>query len=450
MSADHLEEMELRFEEGIARMHLSLLFKVAEGLEMDLGDAERKTQVLRKLREWVDAKAGEDEASRISFMEGRVMVVLDKVLGDDRRRARDLDQSPSMLGGSQQDGRSFGYNEGSGGDDNREPPKSDGERAFLGMLDKLADATVSQRNVLKLTGTIGGPKDPKNITYSNLVSQITDAQADGRKDSEIVRAIKRATAANSDIRSYLDTAEGVMELTEVIEVLQNYFREKSAGDLFTELSQVTQGTAEKSTDFLLRAMQLRQRLTKTARAEKKKYDSEFVQETFMSAVKAGLAEESISAKITHLLHKVKTPDAVLLREINIAEQEHEERSKRHQKKKVTVAQASAEPASELNSLLKPLMESMASLQQQVKEMQEQKATPVQIGSAPDHWRNNNRNNNFSDRQQGATPRQGYNRETRNYGCRRCRSNNEPNCNHCFKCGLPGHQMRSCTFQSPKN
>jgi hypothetical protein len=317
-------------------------------------------------------------------------------------------------------------------------------QAFLGMLNKLAEATVSQRNVLKLSGTIGRPKDPKNITYSNLVSQITDAEADGRKDNEIVCAIKRATAANSDIRSYLDTADG-MDLAGVLEILQNFYREKSAGVLFSELSQICQGPSEKSTDFLLRAMQLRQCLTKTAKVEKKRYDAEFVQETLMSAVKAGLTEESISANMTQLLNKVNTPDSVLLREINTVELEHEERSKRHQKKKVTVAQTSAEPTSELNSLLKPLMEGMASLQQQVKEMQEQKMTPVRIGAAPDHWRNST----IANRQQGATARSGYNREMRDYRCRICITDNEPSCDHCYKCHLPGHQSRSCT-QSSKN
>ena len=67
-----------------------------------------------------------------------------------------------MQGGLRQDGRSLGNDGGSGGDDNREPHKSDGgEQAFLGIPNKLANATVLQRNVLKLTGTIGGPKDPK-------------------------------------------------------------------------------------------------------------------------------------------------------------------------------------------------------------------------------------------------------------------------------------------------
>jgi hypothetical protein len=434
MSADHLEQMEVRWEEEIAGLPLAGLFKLGEELGADLTDASRKTQVLRGLRDHVSGAWGTDEDQHIHFMENKVMPALDKVLAARR-------QTGSTSGGGKDRTGEPTYIPESG-DDPRGPPKEDsGEKAFLGMMTKLAEATVSQRNILKLAGTIGAPKDAKNISYSNLMSQITDAQADGRKDQEIVRAIKRATAANSDIRSYLDTADS-LDLTQVLEILQNFYREKSAGDLFSELSQICQGPSEKSTDFLLRAMQLRQRLTKTAKVEKKRYEADFVQETFLSAVKTGLTEESISAKLTPLLNKVKTPDGVLLREINTAEQEHEERSKRHQKKKVTVAQASAEPQ-DLSSLLKPLVESMASLQQQVKQMQEQKTQPVQIGSAPDHWRNHTATN----RQPGATTRGGYrDQEMRDYRCTKCKANNVPRCNHCFKCLSPDHRNADC----PKN
>ena len=90
MSAEHLDEMELRFEE-IARMQLPLLFKFAEELEMDLGGVNRKTQVLRKLRECMYSSWGENEDSRISYMERRAMVTLDRVLAA-RCLAGDPDQ----------------------------------------------------------------------------------------------------------------------------------------------------------------------------------------------------------------------------------------------------------------------------------------------------------------------------------------------------------------------
>ena len=61
MSAEHLEEVELRFEEEIARMRLPLLLKFAAELELELVNANKKSQVLRELRQnkstWHGARA---------------------------------------------------------------------------------------------------------------------------------------------------------------------------------------------------------------------------------------------------------------------------------------------------------------------------------------------------------------------------------------------------------
>ena len=218
----------------------------------------------------------------------------------------------------------------------------------------------------------------------------------------------------------------------VLEILQNFYREKCAQDLFTELTQLCQGPSEKSTDFVIRALRLRQNVFTTAAAEKKKYDVEFVQETFLNAVKSGLLEESVSTKVAHLLGKTTTKDQELLREVNVAEQESEERKKRHGKKKVTVAQAYTEK-SDLDTVLKPLMEGMAKLTQQVAELQVRQK-PEGESSRKSQSDNNKYRNNRQRRP--------------DYRCNNCRAQNMNSCAHCYKCLETGHMAVDC--QKSKN
>ena len=245
-------------------------------------------------------------------------------------------------------------------------------------------------------GVIGDTKDAKHINYTNLMSQVADGRASGFKDDEIARAIKKAIAANSHLRTYFDSVE-TMELGKMLSILRDFFQEKSASELFAELGQLCQNPTEKSTDFLLRAMQARQRTTSAAAAEGNLYDTKLVQGTFIRALKTGLREEAIRAQLSPHLNQSKPDDSVLLREVNLADLEYEEKMKKQKRdRRVTIAQASVNPTT-YDDALKPILEGMSLLQKQMNEMQQQTRSREEGKQSSNSYQRGATSSNFNSR-----------------------------------------------------
>jgi hypothetical protein len=175
---------------------------------------------------------------------------------------------------------------------------------FLQVLKDLTLASTTQRWQLKIVGTIGDLTDSKSISYINLTSQVVDAKTSGYKDNDIAVAIKKAISAKSNLRTYFDTT--TMNLQNMLDILRDYHQERSSAELFAELGTLCQITQEKSTDFLMRALQLRQRTLTASKAEGSLFDQRLVQGTFLRAVKTGLREESIRAHLAPFLVQSST------------------------------------------------------------------------------------------------------------------------------------------------
>ena len=123
---------------------------------------------------------------------------------------------------------------------------------------------------------------------------------------------------------------------------------------------------------------------------------------------------------------MSTADEVLLQQINLASLEGEETSSKQKTlaiKRVQSKEASAkeDPTNDLASVIKPLMEGMSLLQQQVKDIQEKNQV-----------------------------RKGYQRERIVYQCKKCKEINNPlRCNHCFKCYSEKHIAKDCSENKPR-
>ena len=144
------------------------------------------------------------------------------------------------------------------------------------------DPSNSYKRSLKIVGVVAALEKDKNnnsISYINLASQIANAKASHYSEDEIVRAIKKSVSISSPLRTYFDTQLG-LPLCRVMEMLRNFYNEKSAPELFNELSQLGQKANEKSTEFLLQAFELRQRLLAAAVAEGSTYDNLLISATY--------------------------------------------------------------------------------------------------------------------------------------------------------------------------
>ena len=380
---DQLEEYEMTFEAAMVSASSEKLFELGEGLEVAHFTADmRKTEKMAALRTHVHKSWGEEVTQQLQYMKQLHKTMESFKISEPRSPYTGTITSPARIEhptteaghpphdtttseglyqqreSDQQERSEFGGQNAHRfpmGDfsPNRDPPHlspahhGDGaEEAAAGqmfsLIRALADANIAQRRQLKIIGVIGDVKDSRSINYINLMSQVADAKASKFKDDEIAIAIKKSIAASSHLRTYFDAAEK-MELNKMLGMLRDFYQEKSASELFAELGQLCQNSQEKSTDFLLRAMQVRQRTTAAALAEGDLYNKKLVQSTFVRAVETGIREESIRAQLApHLVLGKPVDDSVLLREVNTAELKHEEKVNKLKlttPKKVTIAQA---------------------------------------------------------------------------------------------------------------
>lgn len=498
---DQLETLEIKFEEEIVRAPTQKLVELGRGLNMEnLTETMRKSEVLKLLRDYVSKSWGEEIDQNVQYMTNLHAIITRTLKADDEPDASQ--DSPLLIQAGkglddQEQHQQPRYEQHGGHDPTHHTARNEEATGaeVLGLIRALADANIAQRRQLKIMGVIGDAKDAKHINYTNLMSQVADGRASGFKDDEIARAIKKAIAANSHLRTYFDSVE-TMELGKMLSILRDFFQEKSASELFAELGQLCQNPTEKSTDFLLRAMQIRQRTTSAASAEGNLYDTKLVQGTFIRALKTGLREESIRAQLAPHLNQSKPDDSVLLREANLADLEYEEKMKKQKRdKRVTIAQASVNPNPTYDDALKPILEGMSLLQRQMNEMQQQTrsrdegkqsnppnsyqrgATSNNFSSRSNPTDNRGQGNNYAGNNKSYTGNNNYSGNNNSYSgsnknsysgnnnryagndsyarnyktdyktdyrCNQCRMDDTPRCSHCWRCGSIEHRSAECT------
>ena len=191
------------------------------------------------------------------------------------------------------------------------------------------------------------------------------------------------------------------------------------------MNNVCQDEDEDASTFLLRALELRQKVIVASSAEGVvKYSRELIQEIFMHILKTGFRDESIRAHMKpYLTASAKNDDTTLIREVNIASSESTERLRKQKgedKRKTKASVNSVEVTnSGLETMLSPLIKSIADLQ---KELSSLKA---------------NMNNTNKCKKEGV-----QNGSWKKKGCQACLQADKY-CNHCWKCGEKGHMSRNC-------
>ena len=111
----------------------------------------------------------------------------------------------------------------------------------------------------------------------------------------------------------LETTEN-LTLSRLMKFLQSHFVERNVTDLGQHLSSVTQGSQKTATQFVYRAIGLRQKLIVLSKspAAEIKYDQELVQRLFLKLLETGLTSETIMAEIKPLLRNPSVSDEDLI------------------------------------------------------------------------------------------------------------------------------------------
>lgn len=206
----------------------------------------------------------------------------------------------------------------------------------------------------KIAGQIGEPGQKDKLTFSSLARQIEHGLSKGFPELEIVDAVIRAIAPGMQLRSYL---EGKVNLTlpTLRRILRSHYQEKSATDLYTQLTSEVQGFKETPQNFLIRTLDLRQTILFASQESESglQYDPGLVQRMFLHTVLTGLQNDNIKRDLQPYLEQADISDELLLERMNTAcayETERQMKKKMAgQQKPVTVdsAQSSDQPLTKI-------------------------------------------------------------------------------------------------------
>jgi len=422
---DQLEQLELQVEEKMMMASKEQLLDLSTGIGMEVGglDAMRKPKLMKEIRNYIEGKMGNTTEDQVEFYE-KLSDALDTVRKDEAP-GEEIAANSAPAGATV---------------DMREDPTAQLAAALQSILLPKQESSSYPSSLyklpLKIVGMIGDVKDGKggknNLNYINLCSQINDARQSGYKDGEIARAVKKAVAPSSHLRTYFDT-DAAITLEKMLAMIRDYFREKTANELFTELGSLGQTQQENPTDFLIRGFQLRQKVLAASKVEGGMYDERLVQSTFCRAVRTGLVNDQIRTHMRSFLDprsSSTTSDQDLLREMNMCSSEIDEtlsKTKRQVIKKVTINEHKVVNQEDLS----PILEGISRLKQQMDEMRERESRDTQS------YARSNVRRTYS--------------PGRTYRCKKCIETNASRwCQHCFNCGSEDHQARNCEHQKNGN
>ncbi len=255
-------------------------------------------------------------------------------------------------------------------------------------------------------------------------------------EEEIFDAVIRAMTRDLKLRSYLESRTA-MSWSELKDILLTHYGQRDPTDLYHSLSTAIQDPKETPQAFLMRALDLRQRLMVASEATDKglKYTGDLIQGMFLKFLKTGLRDDQLLAKLEPSL-KLGVNVEILMKEMNeISTRENERKNKlalvnkrtanvneiSHQKDVKSVESDTA-----LVSTIEALTKTIAALATKVERVEKTNANRQQ---------NPPRNNNYGNNQRFSRPRP---------ACQECKDQGNPEtCRHCKICGSGEHLFRSC-------
>eukprot|EP00794_Sanderia_malayensis_P020651 gene20651-22689_t len=292
------------------------------------------------------------------------------------------------------------------------------------------------RREFRIVGGLGPQGQKDNLSLMSLNRQIEEGLKKGYEEKEVIDGIIRCVSASLPLKDYIE-AMRESGLETIKKILRAHFQEKNASELYTSLTNLVQNSTEEPQNFLLRAMNLREKVIFASKAgnAKVRYEPVQCQSMFLHAVETGLISTILRTRMRPHLQKPGVTDAELINELNIAVTEESERNLKlglGQRGKAKVAQVQSTTDTkiddkrndeafsnkELVAEVRALRGEMVTLRGDVKKRQNQGET------------------------QGRRPFEASRKRRR--GCEKCQAEgNAESCRHCWKCGDDGHLLYNC-------
>ncbi len=316
------------------------------------------------------------------------------------------------------------------------------------------------RRELKIHGQINEQEKGDQLSFVSLSRQIESAIEKGYTAKEVVEAVLKAMKPGMKLRSYLETLHD-LTLPRLRQILRSHYKEKSGTLLYQELATIFQAQKESPESFLLRALDLRQKILFASQEADAnlKYDPKLVQGMFLRSLETGLRDDNILAKLRPILHKEKISDEELIQQMNLISSSEQERQARIGKKSTSIqansvtAKDARHDGTSKGDVKITTRGAEANILAAVEAMQ------VQINSLQEKLTNTTRkNDNFTihpkqiqdSQQQQTTMQQNENRATLR-ACKNCVERKiEASCRHCNYCMGENHFARDCLKRQADN
>ena len=177
-----------------------------------------------------------------------------------------------------------------------EPPPSQVQTPQLSQASPHLTVPPTYRKDLRISGQVGDTNQKDSLSYSNLRHQIRAAVTKGYSEGEVVEAVLRAINPGLRLRSYLENYPD-LTLDTLNTILKSHYQEKDATELYQELTNIAQRKTETAQGFVMRALDLRQRVIRASNesVEGLKYDEALVKNMFIHAVMTGLHNDNVRA-----------------------------------------------------------------------------------------------------------------------------------------------------------
>jgi predicted secreted protein len=171
-----------------------------------------------------------------------------------------------------------------------------------------------------------------------LIRQIETGKQKGYSEVDIIDGVIKAVVLSSSLRSYLDGRPDI-NLATLRSILRGHYAEKTpTTKLYSELASATQNPKESPNDFLLRVMDIRNRILFAYPEDSKelKYSPELVAGLFRRTVYTGLRDRTLRHEMRTHLDNVNISDAAFMHELNqLIIQESERQNKLQYKHSVS-------------------------------------------------------------------------------------------------------------------
>lgn len=307
------------------------------------------------------------------------------------------------------------------------------------------------RKDFRIIGQIGevGQKDKLNFTC--LERQIERGLKKGFDEGEIVEAVIQAIAPDVKLKSYLESRTE-LTLHSLRQVLRTHFIEKDSTELYHALTQAVQEPKETPVQFLIRAMDLRQKVLFASERAKAglKYNPELVQTQFLQTILTGLQDDAVRVDVKPYLQDASVEDEVLLEKMSAAYSVEQERRNKlssfTRQKSVRVASVQEDDHKsekvgsnktktqivKPNPIVEKLDENNKVICEAIQNLTTQVASLTQT-KAKTYNKNVKPKQNFTSNVK-KSPRK----------CRQCEQlNPDGKCTHCYKCGSSDHWAIGC-------